>query len=218
MITNEHTAICTTLNKIRECVPYVDKWQDLLSHLGKTAADDEPLPLLTVLDVCGLDDALRCLRTVPRYRAMWRHYAVDCAGRVWHLLIDDRSREALRMARRHALGLVEDLDLGAALVDARAAAWTGLEFAGAARGTHALASARAALAVKNAAEVESAVGVRLAAENAALAAGEAAAADAAFETERDAARVAARRSERAWQTARLRKLLTDGAWSPVEAA
>jgi hypothetical protein len=31
-----------------------------------------------------------------------------------------------------------------------------------------------------------------------------------------AARDAAMAAEEAWQTARLRKLLTDGAWSPVE--
>ena len=48
----------TTLNAIRAVSPCHDGWTKLLKHLGKTSADDEPLPLLTVLDSNGLDDAL----------------------------------------------------------------------------------------------------------------------------------------------------------------
>ena len=40
-------------------------WMEkLLSNLGKTAADDEPLSLITILDSNGLDDAPWCLRAV----------------------------------------------------------------------------------------------------------------------------------------------------------
>ena len=37
--------ITTTLNRIREHKPCAEGWQKLLRHLGKTEADDEPLPL-----------------------------------------------------------------------------------------------------------------------------------------------------------------------------
>ncbi|MDO8706356.1 MAG: hypothetical protein Q7J84_15565 [Sulfuricaulis sp.] len=33
----------------------------MLDHLGKTEADDDPLLVLTVLDICGLGDAVWCL-------------------------------------------------------------------------------------------------------------------------------------------------------------
>jgi hypothetical protein len=172
------TKICTTLNKIREHGPCAEGWQKLLSYLGKTEADDEPLPLLTVLDICGLDDALWCMRTVPEHDALWRHYAVDCAERFAHLLMDKRISRALRVTRRHALGQATDKELAAAW-DAAGAAW----------------AARAS--------------------GAAWAAG---AAGAAVDSAWDAAGDAAKAAEEAWQTARLRKLLTDGAWSPVEEA
>ena len=50
----------TTLNKIRKHSPCADGWQKLLTSLGKTKADDEPLSLLTILDSNGLDDAIWC--------------------------------------------------------------------------------------------------------------------------------------------------------------
>jgi hypothetical protein len=189
--------ICTTLNKIREHGPCAKGWQKLLKHLGKTEADDEPLPLLTVLDSNGLDDALWCLRAVPEHSALWRHYAVDCAERVAHLLTDKRISRALRVARRHAMGQATDKELAAARAAARAAAWAAVRAA-------AWAAARdAARAAAMAASMAAAGAARDAAMAAAMAAA-------------GAARDAAMAAEEAWQTARLRKLLTDGAWSPVE--
>jgi hypothetical protein len=176
--------ICTTLNKIREHGPCAKGWQKLLKHLGKTEADDEPLPLLTVLDSNGLDDAIWCLRAMPEHDVLWRHYAVDCAERVAHLLTDDRSREALRVARRYAMGQATEEELAAAR-KAADAAW------------------EAAYAAWDAADAARAA-ARKAADAAWAAAG--------------AALAAAGAAEKAWQAARLRKLLTDGAWSPVEEA
>ena len=69
----------TTLNKIRAHGPCEEGWEKLLKHLGKTQADDEPLPLLTVLDSNGLDDTLGCLRSVPEHNREWRLFAVWCA-------------------------------------------------------------------------------------------------------------------------------------------
>ncbi len=50
--------ITTTLNRIRAHGPCAGGWAKLLKHLGKTQADDEPLPFATILESNGLDDAL----------------------------------------------------------------------------------------------------------------------------------------------------------------
>ena len=47
----------TSLSAIRAHSPCQDGWSELLRHLGKTAADDEPLLITTILDSNGLDDA-----------------------------------------------------------------------------------------------------------------------------------------------------------------
>jgi hypothetical protein len=115
----------TTLNAIRAHSPCADGWKKLLSHLGKTQADDEPLSLLTILDSNGLDDALWCLRTMPEHSRHWRLYAVWCARQLQHLMTDARSVAALDVAERHANGEATDEQLAAARAaasDASAAA------------------------------------------------------------------------------------------------
>ena len=67
---------CTTLNRIRKHSPCELGWKKLLNHLGKTKADDEFLPMTTILDSNGLDDALWCLRSVPEFDRLHQHYAV----------------------------------------------------------------------------------------------------------------------------------------------
>jgi len=54
--------LTTTLNRIRERNPCGDRWEKLLTHLGKTQPDDEPLTYLTILESNGFDDALWCCR------------------------------------------------------------------------------------------------------------------------------------------------------------
>jgi hypothetical protein len=135
--------ICTTLNKIREHGPCEDGWHKLLKHLGKTEADDKPLPLLTVLDSNGLDDCLWCLRSVPEHDREWRLFAVWCARKVQHLMTDPRNIAALDVAERFANGLATTKELAAARDAARDAARATWASAGdAARATW--ASARAA--------------------------------------------------------------------------
>jgi hypothetical protein len=193
--------ICTTLNAIHESyLPTATTWRHkLLSRLGKTEADNEPLSLLTLLDICGLDETLWCLRTIPEHDALWRHYAVDCAERVAHLLVDDRSRNALWVARRYALGQATDKELEEAEKNARAVSRT----AGMAYHVWAATESASQVAARHA---------WAAAVHGAWCARDAA--GAAKETR--GTRIEARAAEQEWQTARLRKLLTDGAWSPVE--
>jgi hypothetical protein len=113
--------ITTTINKIRKHGPCKDGWEKLLKHLNKTQADDEPLPLVTILENNGLDDALWCLRAVDGHDREIRLYAVDCACRVQHLMKDRRSINALDVAERYANGEATDKELKAGYEAARAA-------------------------------------------------------------------------------------------------
>ena len=103
--------ITTTLNAIRK---HTYGWEKLLTHLGKTKADDEPLPLTVVLDSNGLDDCLWCLRAVDGYDREFRLFAVWCARQVQHLMTNQRSIDALDVAERYANGEATDKDLSAA--------------------------------------------------------------------------------------------------------
>ena len=115
--------ITTTLNRIREHSPCRDGWSKLLAHLGKTKADDEPLPFAVILQSNGLDDALWCCRAEPQHSKEWRLFAVRCARRVQHLMTDPRSIAALDVAERHANGAATDVELIAARAAAGDAAW-----------------------------------------------------------------------------------------------
>jgi len=114
--------ITTTLKAIRAQHPCEDGWKRLLIDLGKTKADDEPLPLVTILDSNGIDDALWCLRVVKGYEKEKRLFAVWCARQVQHLMKDLRSIAALDVAERFANGLASQEELEAAYYAANAAA------------------------------------------------------------------------------------------------
>ena len=111
--------ITTTLNKIRDHSPCQEGWEKLLKHLGKTKADDEPLPFAVIVESNGIEDALWCCRSAPEYDKEWRLFAVWCARQVQHLMTDPRSVAALDIAERSANGEVTTKALDAA----RAAAW-----------------------------------------------------------------------------------------------
>lgn len=83
----------TTLNRIREADPCLDGWTKLLKHLGKTAADDEPLSLLTVLDSNGLDDALWVLSYAMPDDRLARHFQAWCAEQVLPLFENERPND-----------------------------------------------------------------------------------------------------------------------------
>lgn len=109
----------TTLNKIKEHSPCSNGWQKLLSNLGKTRADDEPLSILTILNSNGINDALWALRAVDGYEKEMRLFAVWCARRVQHLMEDERSIKAIDVAEAYANGNATQQELE----EARDAAW-----------------------------------------------------------------------------------------------
>src|SRR4030065_10327 len=106
--------IHTTLNKIRANSPCEEGWKKLLAHLGKTQADEEPLPFATILESNGFNDALWCCRAAPEYDKEWRLFAVWCARQVQHLLTDQRSLDVLDIAERYANSLVTDQEMAGA--------------------------------------------------------------------------------------------------------
>lgn len=131
------TEICTTLNRIRACLPSYSSWTKLLRNLGKTKSDDEPLPLSVILDSNGLDDAIWCLRATTGYDRECRLFAVWCARQVQHLNTDQRVGAAIQAAEDFANGLTDAATMATARYAAIDAAW-------AARGTAAMNAALAA--------------------------------------------------------------------------
>ena len=104
----------TTLKKIREQSPCADGWTKLLSHLGKTKADDEPLSIATILESNGLDDALWCLRAVEGCDKEMRLYAVWCARQAQPFMTSNEAIAAIDVAERYANGLAAENELVAA--------------------------------------------------------------------------------------------------------
>ena len=117
----------TTLNKILIHEPCEDGLETLLTYLGKTEADDEPLSIRTILESNGVEDAIWALRAVDDHKREIRLFAADCAESVLHIYEDahpddDRPRKAIEAARRYANGEISEEELDAARKAARYAA------------------------------------------------------------------------------------------------
>ena len=110
----------TTLNEIRAHDPCKKGWEKLLSHLGKTKADAEPLALLTILESNGLDDALWCLRAKSLDR-LSRHFQAWCAEQVLHHFEDERPTDT--RVRDQITMLRNDTAIESERAAARDAAW-----------------------------------------------------------------------------------------------
>jgi hypothetical protein len=143
--------ITTTLNQISECNFCTDGWETLLLSLNKTESDDEPLPLVDILDSNGLDDAVWCSRTVEGLEKEIRLFNSEIAREVRHLMRDPRSVEALDVAERFAHGDATDGELEKAYAAADAAADAARTAAYAAYAALATASAAAYSAARAAA-------------------------------------------------------------------
>jgi len=111
----------TTLNKIREKSLCASRLVKLMSALGKTIADDEPISLRYIVESNGIVDALLCLRAVDGYDREKRLYAVFCANSVADRLTDARSKDAIAIAYKYANGLASRNDLAASASAAYAA-------------------------------------------------------------------------------------------------
>ena len=114
--------ITTTLNRIRTHGPCTDGWKKLKKSLGPEWGDDDAIPYEFIVVSNGLDDALWCCRAESD-RKEWRLFAVWCARQVEHLMTDQRSKDALNVAERHANGEATEKELAAAGAAAWDAAW-----------------------------------------------------------------------------------------------
>ena len=144
--------IHTTLENIRAKRPCAEGWSKLLAYLGKTAADDKPLALVTILKSNGLPDAIWSLRATPGADREARLFALSCARDVQHLMRDPRSLAALDVVERFTKGEATASELGEARATAayaaEAAAYTGNAAAYAAYAAAYAAEATAAAAAR----------------------------------------------------------------------
>jgi hypothetical protein len=184
--------ITITLKKIKKYNPCESGWERLLASKGGDVANiNAEFPMMDILDSNGLNDCLWASRCLPEHNNLWRKYAVWCAREVQHLMTQQRSIDALDVARRHSEGLATDEELAAAEGVAWAAAWA-------------------------AAWPVACAEPQYAAEDAAWAAACAAACVAAQYAAKYAERVDARVDARGAQAAKLREILTSGYWPEDE--
>jgi hypothetical protein len=95
------------------------KWKRLLNLLGKSKITKKILPLGTILDACGLDDAIEALKTVKEHKNAIRLFACYCARKAVPLFEkrypdDMRLSRAIDVAEQYARGLASKDSLNAA--------------------------------------------------------------------------------------------------------
>jgi len=132
--------ITTTLDEIKKHDPDIDDWKLFLTAFNKTAPDDEPIELETILDKMGLDAAIWCLRACEIGQEKLADLACRFARSVAHLAPQE-SRDALDVIERLVRGEAMDGEMDAAgrVVDAawaaqrtataRDAAWAAMDAA-----------------------------------------------------------------------------------------
>ena len=99
----------------------------LLDGLGKTEADDEPLPYSKILKIIGLSDTLWYLDKDPYHEREIRTFALACARRVEHLTDDARVKHCNDVQEKYLNreATLEELNVAvrAARVATRSTAW-----------------------------------------------------------------------------------------------
>jgi len=191
---------------------------------------DAPITFRDIAGAVHPVDVIWCFANLPGHDSIKRHFAVDCAERVRHLMTDERILNVLAVARRYAEGEATDEELLAARDAASDAARDAARAAGSdasAAASAAWAAASAAWAAASAAwaaewaAARAAWAAAYAASDASAAASDAsAAASAAWAAERDAwaaERDAASAAELAWQVQRIIELTDAGRWERSKA-
>ena len=127
----------TTLDAIRKLTPCKTSWEKGLAYLGKTTPDDEPIDLMTILDVMGVADTVWCFHVIPRLKL--QHLVFALAETVAHLDKSGTAQQAIDAGRSYLAGT-------GSLADSHAAARATATAYAAARAAAAAWAARAAWA------------------------------------------------------------------------
>lgn len=101
----------TTLHKIKQSSPDMVFWRTLLTDLGKTKSDDEPLDIVSIYNSAGIFDTLWCLRTVDGFDREKRLFAVWCAKQLSFEMKDMRSLRCIYVAEKFANGDATEQEL-----------------------------------------------------------------------------------------------------------
>ena len=161
-MSNQQTKFTVTLADLRKNGACIGGYNKVVRAIqGKPFSDDDGkretyirfphkdlISIVSILASNGIEDAiwaLCCIENAGRDRDI-RLFAVWCARQVEHLMTDQRSKDALDVAERHANGLATDGELAAAW----AAAWDAARDAASAAAWVA-ASAAASAAARDAA-------------------------------------------------------------------
>ncbi len=132
-MTIEFSVTLSGLRKASACINGYNKVVRMLQNKPFSEADSErgsyirlahkePIPLLSILESNGLDDALWALSCATGVDRDARLFSVWCARQVQHLMTDQRSIDALDVAERFANGTATEKELTAACAAACAAA------------------------------------------------------------------------------------------------
>ena len=114
----------TTLAQIKYFGPNRNKWERLLSGLGKTEADTDVLPYSKILEICGLYWTLWTTKTEDSLRWV-SELALVYARHVANFMTDPRSVGALNTADRFLSGEASWEELSQAIDDADNADYAG---------------------------------------------------------------------------------------------
>jgi len=118
--------LTTTLNLLHEAHACEPRYKVLLAGLGLDYPKDKPIDLMTILDICGLDDAMWAMcATAENCKKVARLMAADFAEQVlpiWQKHSNDKRPEmAIKAARDFAHGKITREEMAAAGNAARAA-------------------------------------------------------------------------------------------------
>lgn len=94
----------TTLREISQHDPCSTGWNSLLAHLGKVEADDEPLPLLKVLESNGVVDTLWCFRAVHGHDLQKLRYGLWCVDKIRLLMPHKQAHNLLNLCEHYLDG------------------------------------------------------------------------------------------------------------------
>lgn len=117
--------ITVTLAQIRAQSPCEPGYRKLVKKLGgvKKYGEDTPISFKQIYKSNGYDDMLWCICAAAKeHDGLIHHFACDCAEMVSHLMTDERSVNAIKVARDFADGKANSKDLDVAWLAARGVA------------------------------------------------------------------------------------------------